>query len=215
MEILYETIDLTKIQTIILHNRSKVRNDHMTKIMNKTGLNYSIFSSFPRKSGLVSGIDSLIHIFKELLERIEFHPVLMLEDDVNTTEQFKQIINIPINSDCIYLGLSNCFSTPNGRVHCYKPQTKWIPINDEIVKISDMLSTHAYVITSKKWLEVLLKCMTDIASNPYSFDIPVAREMKHYNIYAFKHPFFFQDKTVGGQEKPTRITIEDISSAVF
>lgn len=207
---IYETLDLSTIRTIVLHNRTERRKNHISSVLNATKLDYTLFESFPRESGLISGIDSLIHIFSELLIRPDFTPVLMLEDDVNITSAFKHIIQIPKNADCVYLGLADCYSTYN----CY-PRYKWVSINDELVHIKDMLSTHAYVITSKRWLEVLLECMTSLKKSPYSYDIPIARKMNEYNVYGFKQPFFYQDAKIGGQQAPTKITIDDISERVF
>jgi len=201
-------LDLAKIKTIVLHNRTTVRRNHITSVLDKTTLQYTIFDSFPRDSGLLSGLDSLIHIYSDLLSK-PFEPVLMLEDDVNTTEHFKTIIEIP-EGDCVYLGLASCYCS-----HTNTPKYKWISINEELVQLTDMLSLHAYVITSKQWLEVLLDCMKSIRDNPYSFDIPVARKMIDYKVYAFKYPFFYQDGRAGGQEAQTKITIVDIADSVL
>jgi hypothetical protein len=206
-------LDLSKIKTIVLHNRTTDRKNHITSILNKTSLQYTIFDSFPRDSHLLSGIDSLIHIYSDLLSK-PFEPVLLLEDDVNITDNFKTCIEIP-EGDCVYLGLSDCFCSFTYNSHTNIPKHKWISINEEIVQIRDMLSLHAYVITSRQWLEVLLDCMKCIRENPYNFDIPVARKMIDYKIYAFKYPFFYQDKIVGGQEPQTKITIDDIADKVF
>lgn len=200
-------IDLTKIKTIVLHNRTEQRRNHITSVLDKTSLDYSIFDSFPN-SYLISAIDSLIHIYKELLSK-PFEPVLLLEDDVNTTDHFKSIIQVP-KGDCVYLGLSTCWSSFG-----HSPSYPWVSINEELVQIKDMMSLHAYVITSKRWLEVLLECIIQLKEAPTYFDIPVARKMIDYKVYAFKYPFFYQDGSVGGQQGPTKITIEDIADKVF
>jgi hypothetical protein len=209
-DLIYKTLDLSTIKTIVLHNRTSRRRDHIDSVLGKTKLEYSFFNSIPRDSSLVSAIDSLIHIFTELLARPEFTPVIMLEDDINTTDQFKHVIQIPECADCVYLGLSDCYASFGAR-----PTHKWLSVNDELVQIRDMLSLHAYVITSKQWLQVLLECMTSLKSNAYAWDIPVARKMNEYKVYAFKKPFFYQDAAVGGQQGPTKITLADISDRVL
>lgn len=201
-------IDLSKIKTIVLHNRTDQRRNHITSVLDKTSLDYSIFDGLPRDSGLRSCIDSLIYIYTELLSK-PFEPVLMLEDDVNTTEHFKSIIKVP-NGDCVYLGLSTCWSS-----FCHLPNHPWVSINEELLQIKDMLSAHAYVITSKRWLELLLNIMNDLKDKIEFPDIYIARKMIDYKVYAFKYPFFYQDGSVGGQETPTKITIEDIADRVF
>jgi len=206
-ELEFIEINLSTIKTIVLHNKTTQRKNHITSVLDKTTLNYSIFDCLPG-GYLVSAIDSLICIYKDLLSK-PFEPVLLLEDDVNITDRFKTILQVP-KGDCVYLGLSTCWSS-FGR----SPSYSWVSINEEIVQIKDMLSTHAYVITSKEWLEVLLECMVKLKKAPTYYDIPIARKMINYKVYAFKYPFFYQDGSVGGQQAPTKITIHDIADKVY
>lgn len=202
----YTSIDLSRIKTIVLHNRSDVRKHHIHSVLANTHLQYTLFDCIVDPTYLRSGIRSLIHIYSELLERSEFEPVLMLEDDVNITDAYMNTISIPANADCVYLGLSACVSGGH-------PTWKDIDIN--LVKITNMLSLHAYVITSERWLRVLLDCMKKTLDNITYWDIPVAQQMKNYTIYGYKKPFFYQDSAVGGQQGPTKITFEDIRSRVI
>ena len=124
-------------------------------------MKYYIFECIPDKCHITSGIRSLIHIYKGLLCRPSFEPVLMLEDDVNITDAYINNIEIPNNADCVYLGLSNCF-VPYGD----RPSVPWANVeNSNLVKIADMLSTHSYLICSEKWIRVLLECMEKILHN--------------------------------------------------
>jgi len=200
------SIDLSMIQTIVLHNRSDVRKHHIQSVLANTRLQYTLFDCIVDPTYLRSGIRSLIQIYSDLLTRPQFEPVLMLEDDVNITDAYNDTITIPVNADCVFLGLSACRSGAH---------PTWVEIDERIVKITDMLSLHAYVITSERWLRVLLDCMAKTLENITYWDIPVAQQMKHYTIYGYKNPFFYQDSAVGGQQGPTKITFEDIRSSVI
>ena len=200
------TLDLSTIRTIVLHNRSDMRKNHMKSVLANTRLQYTLFDCIVDQTYLQSGILSLIHIYSDLLKRSQFEPVLMLEDDVNITDAYTNTMHVPAHADCVFLGLSACVSGEH---------PTWVEIDDTIVKITDMLSLHAYVITSERWLRVLLDCMKKTLINITYWDIPVAQQMKHYNIYGYKKPFFYQDSAVGGQQGPTKITFEDIRMRVI
>ena len=216
----YIDIDLKKLKTIILHGGRGDRKIHISSVMNQTGLDYILYDCIPNKSGLYSGILSLNKILLELAEKDTFEPFLFLEDDINITNRFTSTISIPVDSDCIYLGLSKCFCSYSYNGHTYSPTHKWVIKDANLVKISDMLSTHAFLVTSKKWLLALVdifnKLVVDVEQCcAVSYDIPVARIQHKFNVYGFKNPFFYQDLCVGGQQEPTKITLNDIYNNVI
>jgi len=206
----YKTLDLTKIDTIVLHNRSEIRRNHIETIMMGKKINYRLFPCLKHKDRYISAILSIIHIFKEASKKPIFEPFMFLEDDVNLNADFNIEITYPEDADCIYLGLSRGFSTFKDY-----PRYKWTVIDDNLVKIGDMLSTHAFVVTSVKWLNKIIELMTDTLDNPTNYDIPIARIQHKFNIYGLKRPFFYQDSKVGGQERPTRITFDNIKHIVL
>jgi hypothetical protein len=174
-------------------------------------LNYKLFDCVPDKNKKLSGIKSLIEIYSDLLKRPHFEPVLILEDDVMITDSFRSTVEIPEDADCVYLGLADIYSSFTNI-----PTVSWIHVNhDKLVRITDMLTTHAYIICSETWLRILLKSMQEILENPTHYDIPIAQKMKDYVIYAYKKPYFYQYGPAGGLDFPTDITLNDISSRVF
>jgi hypothetical protein len=206
----YVSIDLTKIRTIVLHNRTAIRRDHMNAVCKKSGLNHVLYECIPDESKLMSGIRTINKILSEMEERETFEPFLFLEDDVSTTEQFTHVISVPANADCVYLGLADCYSS-----YTAIPTHKWRNKDEKLVQIRDMLSLHAFVVTSKTWLLVLISVFKDMLSDPICYDIPVARMHHLHTIYGFKNPFFYQDGHVGGQEGPTKITFDLIRDRVL
>jgi hypothetical protein len=205
----YRTLELSSIKTIVLHNRSNIRRDHINSILGAKNLDYRLFDCVQNLPYLQSGIQSMIQILSELLDRPSFEPVLFLEDDVMSTDVYTNTIEVPTDADSVYIGLSNYYSSFGSR-----PTVPWIDINnDKLVQITDMLSLHAFVIMSERWIHVLLACMNDVLKDPISWDIPVARKLKEYAVYGFKQPLFYQYGPMGGQEGGTMVTLDDEMAA--
>ena len=81
------------------------------------------------------------------------------------------------------------------------------PVNSELVRIYNMLSTHAILFMTRAWAQNCLECVRQAPDSdlPGSWDIPIARSMANYKVYALKKPLFYQDAKMGGQEEPTLI----------
>jgi hypothetical protein len=187
--------------TYILHSNNVKRREQFTNILNIFNIKFNIFYSIPNNNKIVSGAKSMLEIFKKILNKDTFTPTLILEDDINITNYYNNII-IPSDADCIYTGISKCSVRPNQELY-----QEGIPYEEtnykNLVKIKSMLSTHAFLITSLKYLHQLIECMHISIKYGIHYDIPLARIMHKYNVYACINPIFYQDKAVGGQEEPT------------
>ena len=53
---------------------------------------------------------------------------------------------------------------------------------NNMVKIKNMLSTHSFLITSKRYLYILIECMKIAIKYNMHYDIPIARIMHRYNV---------------------------------
>ena len=203
-------IDLKNIPTIVLnHIDNVIRNKHVVNLLTCINLDYKIFNSLYNINKIVSGALSMRAIFTELLQRDTFTPALILEDDINITNYYSPIINIPIDCDCIYTGLSKCSAKYNEDT--YMIGVPWeITSYNKLVKIKNMLSSHSFLITSRKYLISLIKCMEIAIKYELHYDIPIARNMCNYKVYAYRYPIFYQDAIVGGQEEPTLLSFDNI-----
>ncbi len=191
----------------ILHSNNVKRREQFSNILNIFNIKFNIFYSIPDNNKIVSGAKSMLEIFKKILNKDIFTPTLILEDDINITNYYDNII-IPSDADCIYTGISKCSVRPNREL--YQDGIPYEETNyKNLVKIKSMLSTHSFLITSLKYLHQLIDCMHISIKYGIHYDIPLARIMHKYNVYACINPVFYQDKAVGGQEEPTLFILDN------
>jgi GR25 family glycosyltransferase involved in LPS biosynthesis len=123
-------------------------------------------------------------------------PCLILEDDVNHTEWYKNYIEIPDDADAIYLGTCLNGLHPNWKKRhpneacCSDP--KAIEKLDNFYRISGMLTTHAILYISRKYIKDCIKIIEKDNGKNHC-DVLMASRMHKYKIYACKYPMFFQD----------------------
>ena len=133
-----------------------------------------------------------------------FIPFGLLEDDVNKYRDFPDVIEIPDNTDILYIGTS---------IYGYNHSIKWADLNvftesinnrTDIYKINNMLSTHGFIIVSQRGLEYCIKCMNIAIEYNIPYDNYFAGIQSHYNVYCLKIPLVYQDEKVGGCEDATK-----------
>jgi hypothetical protein len=132
-------------------------------------------------------------------------PFLLLEDDVDCDiDTFPEELDIPDATDAFYLGLSTggghqIFNYDNG-------DSSFIQINNSIVKIRNMLTTHAVLYINHKYMMHIRNLL--LSQPDYYNDILISQIQNQYNIYTFNKYIFYQSKEFDGHEKATRITIK-------
>ena len=116
-------------------------------------------------------------------------PFIILEDDCALNKDFVNEIEIPDNADALYLGISHWGRYLNHSgpyVHCEK-------VNGEIVRVYNMLATHAILYLSQEYVDICKRI-----SYHYGYeveghlDIGFAEIHKLYNVYSFDEPLFRQ-----------------------
>ena len=199
-------MDLRTIDIVYLHGPHRPeRKEHMDSLIRNNGLRGGAFIGVSNE-GTRSAAAGLVKLMRSRLEG-EFRPFIFMEDDCSTTQWFRYEVPVPEDADAVYLGIS-IWGMHGDRAHPYVIKE---PVSDDIVRVLNMLSTHAVLILSKRWVENVLKCYEYAYSameNPQEFDVPVARSMPGYQVYALKKPLFYQDAKMGGQEEPTLIQFE-------
>ena len=155
--------------------------------------------------GISKILDTAIINFKN---KNTFEPFIINEDDITKTTNYNNIINIPNDSDLIYLGISQCglIDKPLGIIgyiyadNIVKKEPSIYDISySNVVKIKNMLSTHAILVNSFSGLLMYQKAMIDAIINNRHYDIPMALQQPYYNIYALCKPIMCQDIKNGGQ----------------
>jgi hypothetical protein len=134
-----------------------------------------------------------------------FQPFVILEDDVKKFDEFPLEIEIPNDTDILYIGLSLCGMNKSKWCHTVCSKS----INDNIIRVYNMLSTHGIIVCSIRGLLTLQKCLFEdyFKNNPW--DISIAYSQPYLNAYALKKPLVYQYGKIGGEEKATKINYID------
>ena len=127
-----------------------------------------------------------------------FQPFAILEDDVSFSQNYSNMIIVPDNADAVYIGISPCGIDPkiDGS---YTVDIIADDIDDKIVRIYNMLSTHAIIICSPSYAAAYQRCMMESFCNKIAWDTYTARIQPYYNVYALKNPILYQDPLYNGQ----------------
>lgn len=116
-------------------------------------------------------------------------PFIIIEDDCALNKDFVNEIEVPDEADALYLGISHWGRYLNHSgpyVHCEK-------VSDEIVRVFNMLATHAIMYISQQYVDICKRI-----SYHYGYeveghlDIGFAEVHKLYNVYSFDEPLFRQ-----------------------
>lgn len=130
----------------------------------------------------------------------------MLEDDVNKYREFPEYLDIPDDTDLLYMGISKWGSNNiDGGID--KVYTKSVDNYPDIVRVYNMLSTHGMIICSIMGVLALQKAMFDAYYKNCHWDLLLAQIQPYYKMYAFIVPLVYQDSKVGGEEAATKITL--------
>ena len=161
-----------------------------------------------RKSGNTGFLKILDLASKNMTNN--FQPFVIFEDDVKKYRDFPEFIDIPENSDLLYLGLSLWGMKNNNKADpncvCYKN----IDSYDHIIRIYNMLSLHGIMICSLRGLLTLQKCLLEDFYKCQGWDISIAQAQPYLNVYALKEPLVYQFGEIGGIEKPTKINYKQL-----
>jgi len=175
--------------------------------------NVVFFKSVPGPNKTASLTNTVIEIFKKELSNDT--PFIILEDDCVFFTRYDGI-EIPDNTDLLYLGVS-LWSYPYDINTLYLRERPNIirnsidtveSYNDDLVKIMGMTGGHAILYISRDFITKFLYKMADISK--YIDDLPhdllFSSLHKSFNVFGLKHPMFYQDATLGGQEDVTKLT---------
>ena len=120
-------------------------------------------------------------------------PVLILEDDVNISTHFSQILkNVPDDADVLYLGTS-AWGTKNNtsafkNLHIEK-------YSDDYYRVKRMTTTHAILFLSNRFwsnmMQVLSENINNVPIEPV--DVHIGRLHDNFNVYAVAKPMFYQN----------------------
>lgn len=163
-----------------------------------------------------SGSTGFIRIIEKAIKNFKnnsFEPFVIFEDDVKKYREFPEFLEIPDNSDILYIGLSQ-WGSINGIGHQYSIYFDDIDAN--IIKIYNMLSMHGMIICSLEGLFALHKCMMESSiKNNRAWDLYIAEIQPYYNVYALKTPLVYQYGLIGGQEPHSKINHTNLNCVMY
>ena len=142
-----------------------------------------------------------------------FQPFVIFEDDVKKYREFPADIEIPDNTDILYIGLSNQGITKEGQWDgCEVIMNN---INENIIRVYNMLQTHGMIICSIRGLLILQKCLLEDIYKNRGYDISLAQIQPYINAYALKIPLVYQYGKIGGAESTTKINYKNIKDRML
>ena len=130
-----------------------------------------------------------------------FEPFILLEDDVSMYRDIPNIIEIPDDTDILYVGFSPWGIKNNNKepTEAAGREVYYTNIDDNNVKIYNMLSTHGLMICSPLGAHAYQKAVIESFHKNRPYDLHIASLQPYYNIYMLKNPLVFQDPKFGGQ----------------
>ena len=191
--------------------RAPERQAHLSKILKGrkvTEVRPFELTDDPRSSGSL-GHARLIEVgLSHQRRNMPFQPFLILEDDVAFNREMPAFFDIPDDSDFCYLGISQLGMIKG------KFQQKIIAseIDEDLVRIYNMLSMHAILICSFRGAAMYQKCMSDGYHHHRMWDTYMAQIQPWVNAYAFKNPIFYQTEELGGKQNATKFKLTEFGS---
>jgi hypothetical protein len=173
-----------------------------------------------RKKGIsedsvyVGCFHSQLKALKYALEKNKssFKPFVILEDDA-VINRFPSTIQIPKDAHSVYLGLSSWALDPQLKTNLASNGTVvYERINNEIVRIYNMLSSHAIMYLDIMHIKSLIDSLENnlnegnvifskVQNIPMMYygtpllpcDVIMANQQSISNVYALRDPIFYQD----------------------
>lgn len=190
-------VDLTKIDTYFINTKDEVSRKNKIELMlnNKSFEKIKKFEGFSSKIHALGCATSHQQLLEQKFNEESFSPFLVLEDDAEFSDFYKNSnidlssLEIPENSDCIYLGLTKIIFS-GGNAGEKSIVTK--KINNEYSQIYNMVAAHAILYTNKDYVGFLSKALKAAIEFQTHQDIIRAETMKLFKVYAKNDPLFIQ-----------------------
>jgi hypothetical protein len=179
--------------------------------------NVEVVKSVEDSSGTNSLTRTNIEIFKKEINSTE--PFLVLEDDCQFVFH-QHVFEFPDDADAVYFGVSR-WVYPHSYESLWHRHTQQFHIRehrlgdhtleDSLVKIHGMTSTHAILFCSKIFTNTFLNCAEELLQwqTPHDLIFATLQRQPHFQVYALPVPMMYQDGTLGGQEGETKLIFRD------
>lgn len=196
-------LQLNSLKYYILTYRNPKRREHVLQELR--GYDITFIESIPQDSTYKSGAMGHSKIFDKAIQKNSFEPFVVLEDDIKKYRDFPDEIQIPNDTDILYIGISKCAYEKED----WGFQLVYQSHDDNVIRIYNMLSTHGYIICSIRGLLLVQKSLLEGYFKNKPWDIFMTQMQPHYHAYALKRPLIYQCKELGGAEHETKFELED------
>ncbi len=189
-------LDLREIPAIYINlEQHAEKNQRMQKILKECG-----FKKIIRVEGVANPKNKVAGCacahFKGL--SILDPPFILFEDDCEI-KKFKPEIDIPLDSDAVYLGISHW-----GRMNGHSgPYVQYEHLFNDLYRVFNMLSGHSILYLSDEYVG-MCKRISEHAGYVIRDhqDIGFAEIQRWFKIYAFDNPFFYQTSSYSATVNP-------------
>lgn len=178
-------LDITNTNTSVIYLNEKTKNRSSDYLNNLKFKNLKMCEGIKSFNPQIGSAKSHKKIMEENIENV---PFIILEEDI-VPYFFVKNIEVPLDADAIYLGISNIGWNNNNISH----QIEVNKINDSIYRIYGMLTAHAILYLSQDYVKTCIRVINYYLESGNHFDMGLADIHKYYNIYALNKPLFYQD----------------------
>ena len=110
-------------------------------------------------------------------------PIIILEDDAKVTEDWNPIIEVPDDTDGVYLGCSHSDGRYTAR-----------DVGNNMAQITGVFSTHAIMYLTEKYKSEVIAIAKELAYNQnIATDMGWCKLQNYFKVVTPHKPFFYQD----------------------
>ncbi len=188
-------IELTKIPTLVIGMAAEnQRNEHMKNLCMRLGLQGKFIQSIacnPSYFGCTIGhLKALV-----LAKKSQQLPVLLLENDCDATQLFQTTIDVPNDSDMVYLGSSACGCVPQMNYQGIRGCALVENTNpgSGFYQVKNMTATHAILYVSSSSLDAAINSILESIGLSRPIDVGYVVDLQtSLRVYNTCLPWLFQ-----------------------
>lgn len=184
-------IEIKNLNTFYINlNSAEARREHTENMLGYLGI-----KNYKRIPGVESDpyLPGLAQAHYNALSAGQGNTFLVLEDDARPF-LYKQELNVPDNTDAIFLGISMWGGSDDTGLGIKDGLVfESVPGYPHLVRVKNALSAHAIVYVSDRYVESVKSAALEcVAKKDLPFDSAFSLLHKDYYIYAVREPFFYQ-----------------------
>jgi hypothetical protein len=190
-------VDLKEVHTLLLNlDEDTERREASMEVLRGCKLNPVRFQGVKHAVG-VRGCGAS----HERMLGSESLPLLIFEDDIESTLEYCDTLEVPDAADAVYLGISN-----HGYVRGHNFGIRNVVLasqySEDFKRVFNMCSTHAILYLTEEYKRAALKVIRKCLANNTPFDLGLATIHKDFTVLTPNKPFFYQ------KEQPSFTNLE-------